>query len=130
MSEEILTKDKIHVKAFNTLIAYQKGLELIDMIYDVTLNFPKFETYELGSQLRRATTSIVGNLAEGKSQLYIKKEFSFYNNSLGSCGEVECWLEVCLRRNYITQDQYIELKNRTIEVKKLLISYLNKLSTK
>ncbi|MBV7276452.1 four helix bundle protein [Clostridium sp. PL3] len=130
MSEEILNKEKIHVKAFNTLIAYQKGLELVDMIYDITSNFPKFETYELGSQLRRASTSVIGNLAEGKSQLYTKKEFSFYNNSLGSCGEIECWLEVCWRRKYISEQQYIDLKSRTIEIKKLLISYLNKLSTK
>lgn len=47
------------------LKVYKKLFTLAIEIYKLTLTFPKFEIYELGSQLRRSANSPAANLAEG-----------------------------------------------------------------
>ncbi len=54
-------------KSYKDLIAWQKGMKLVAMIYDVTEGFPSSEQYGLFSQLRRAAVSIPSNIAEGKA---------------------------------------------------------------
>lgn len=50
---------------FQDLEVYQRLLKLSLEIHDLTMTFPKFELYELGSQLRRSSNSGPANLAEG-----------------------------------------------------------------
>ena len=50
---------------FEELRAYQKSLDYIDSVYEITKKFPKEERYGLTSQFIRATASIALNIAEG-----------------------------------------------------------------
>lgn len=50
---------------FEELKVYQKSLDFIDVVYQVTIPFPQEERYGLTSQFRRASTSIALNIAEG-----------------------------------------------------------------
>ena len=47
------------------LKVYTKLFDLALRVNDLTLSFPKFEMFELGSQLRRSSNSSPANLAEG-----------------------------------------------------------------
>jgi four helix bundle protein len=58
-------------KSYEDLIAWQKGMELVAMIYDVTEGFPSDEQYGLVSQLRRALVSVPRNIAEGTTPIAI-----------------------------------------------------------
>jgi len=51
--------------AFEDLKVYEKALDLVDLAYDISSNFPKQEMYGLISQLNRAAVSIALNIAEG-----------------------------------------------------------------
>jgi hypothetical protein len=47
------------------LMVYRRLVDLHMRVHDLTLTFPKFEMYELGSQVRRSSNSAPANLAEG-----------------------------------------------------------------
>ena len=53
---------------FEKFPIYQEVRFFIKEIYSLTHKFPKKEQFELASQLRRASTSILLNIAEGSSK--------------------------------------------------------------
>jgi len=61
---------------FEDLIVYQKAIDFIDLIFQITNTFPKVEQYSLTSQFRRVANSIALNIAEGSSGS--KNQFSRY----------------------------------------------------
>ncbi|HEU4594951.1 MAG TPA: four helix bundle protein, partial [Pyrinomonadaceae bacterium] len=52
-------------KPHKNLLAWQKSMELVVLIYDLTKRFPREETYGLRSQIRRAAISVPSNISEG-----------------------------------------------------------------
>jgi len=50
---------------FENLRVYQKALEYVDFVYEITKDFPKTEVFSLTDQFKRASTSICLNIAEG-----------------------------------------------------------------
>lgn len=115
------------LKDFKTLKVWQKARELAQNIYQISANFPPFETYATKSQIIRAVTSIGANIAEGNGQLYKKKQINFFNNALGSAAETRHWLVTALDNKYITQEDYDKLEQKTIEIIKMLIGCIRKL---
>ena len=80
-------------------------MDIADDVYALTDGFPKFETYGLSDQLRRAAVSIPSNIAEGSSRTS-EAEFShFLEYSIGSCFEVETQIEIAKRRGYVSPEQ-------------------------
>ena len=54
------------MKTYKDLIVWQKAIELVVHIYELTDKFPREEIFGLTSQIRRAAVSIPSNIAEGK----------------------------------------------------------------
>jgi len=52
------------IKSFEDLPVWQEARKFTNEIYDLTNKFPKEELYALTSQVRRATVSIMSNIAE------------------------------------------------------------------
>jgi four helix bundle protein len=52
-------------KPHKTLLAWQKSMDLVEEVYELTKTFPREEIYGLTSQLRRAAISVPSNIAEG-----------------------------------------------------------------
>ena len=75
----------------------------------MTLEFPKHELYELGSQMRRAATSVPLNIAEGYGRRSSSNDFkSFLRVALGSCNEVMVLLEMIKDLGYMEESKYQE----------------------
>lgn len=95
---------------FEDLDVYQRTLDFVDSIYEITINFPKEELYSLTNQLRRAATSIALNIGEGAGST--DKAFINYlrvaSDSLKEC--VVC-LTIANRRNYISNNTNNELRS-------------------
>ena len=86
---------------FEDLNVYKDGLMFVDSIYNLSQSFPKNEMFGLTNQLRRASVSIVLNIAEGTSRT--KKDFRhFLSLSRGSCYECVAILSIALNRKYVT----------------------------
>lgn len=107
------------------LKVYQKSLDFVLSIYQLTTSFPDEEKYGLTSQLRRATVSIPCNIAEGVSRSSTKDYIRFLRISLGSVSEIECLLEISTRLNYC--DTISILRNDLTIIKKMLIKLIDSL---
>jgi len=80
------------IKKFYELDAWKKGHELVLEIYKLTRNFPKEETYGIVSQLRRASSSVTANIAEGFARYHFKDKTRFYYQARSSMAEVQNFL--------------------------------------
>ena len=65
------------MRSFKELKVWQKGIELVALVYKITASFPEEEKYGLSAQMRRAAVSIPSNIAEG--YLRFKNRRSFKN---------------------------------------------------
>jgi four helix bundle protein len=79
------------------LIAWQKGMELVTAIYDVTEGFPSHEQFGLMSQLRRAAVSIPSNTAEGKAHFSNRDFVRFLRHARGSLAEIDTQVLIVCR---------------------------------
>ncbi|MEI0739000.1 four helix bundle protein [Paenibacillus sp. JTLBN-2024] len=95
-------------------------------IHQLSLTFPKYEIYEIGSQLRRATDSIYLNLFEGNSTIYPKTYIKHLDSAIGSANEVRGILDLILDREYITKEKYEELEKEFKEIQFILKAIMNK----
>jgi four helix bundle protein len=115
------------IKSHRDLIVWQKAVQLVVYLYEVTRTFPKEETYGLTSQIRRAATSIPANIAEGQGRRLAGEYQHFLGNARGSLWELDTHLEVSFLLNYITQQQYQELRSKMDEVGRMLNGLLRSL---
>lgn len=80
--------------SYKDLDIYKIGLELFYQTHPASLKLPKYEMYELGSQLRRASDSVISNIVEGYGRKKYKADFvRFLIFSHSSCLETINHLE-------------------------------------
>ncbi len=115
------------MKSFRDLQIWQRGLDLSILIYCRTVNFPKDEQFGLTSQLRRASTSVPLNIAEGWGRGSNKSFANFLKIARGSLFEVETILEICFRLNYINNETINTLRNEIEQIGKMINSFIKKL---
>lgn len=88
---------------------WKKAIEFVIAIYKVTGGFPRDEKFGLTSQLRRASVSIVANIAEGAGRRSTKEFRQFLSHSQGSASEVDTELVISYRLNILTDDEFNSL---------------------
>lgn len=88
---------------FQRLEVYELALEYLDLIYELSKTFPPEEKYNLTSQLQRAATSIVLNIAEGSTGQTDAEQNRFLGLSLRSFLETIACLDIAQRRMIATE---------------------------
>ena len=100
---------------FFDLRVYKEAKLLVREVYSLMDKFPKFETYALSDQLRRAVVSVPSNIAEGSGRFSIKEKIHFIEIAYGSLTETLCQLDIAHDLEYISDKEFTEVKER-IEV--------------
>lgn len=112
---------------YSKLILYNRSYTLSLNIYKLTRDFPKEELFGLISQIRRAATSIVLNIAEGAGK-NTKKDFAnFIGIGIGSCNELCVLLTLGKDLEYIEIEDYKKNLEETTQIRKMLIAFNKKL---
>ena len=112
---------------YKDLIVWQKAMDLTTEIYRLTKNLPKDELYGLTNQLRRATVSIPSNIAEGNARTSTGDYVRFLSIARGSTAEVETQLLICVRLEYLTQEDIEPALKLCDETGRMLTSMIKKL---
>jgi len=86
---------------FQSLFVYQLCLDYVDQVYDLLRIMPDNERFNLSSQLARAATSIVLNIAEGSTGQSNKEQARFLGMAIRSFIETVACLDLIERRDYI-----------------------------
>ena len=116
------------MKDFRQLQVWQKSHQLVLQLYRITASFPRAETYGLTSQIRRAASSIPSNLAEGCGRNGDPELARFCHIAGGSASELEYHLLLARDLKLIPPDDYEKLVRQTIEIKRMLTVFVQKLS--
>ncbi len=115
---------------YKDLIAWQKAMQLVNTVYDVTDSFPKRETYSLTDQIRRAAVSIPSNIEEGQAH-YSDREFLHYlRHARGSLAELETQILIAKDRDYLTDSSTENILKRADELGRVLSGLINSLTRK
>jgi four helix bundle protein len=107
------------IRHFKDLLVWQKAHELALKIYKYSEKMPKTELFGITSQIRRASTSITANIAEGMGRNSYADRVRFYYNARGSIYEVESFLITIKDLGYLPEADYnvmIELLDYTRKI--------------
>ncbi|MDP3800209.1 MAG: four helix bundle protein [bacterium] len=115
------------IHSYKQLIVWQKSLELVVAIYELTEKFPREEIFGLTSQMRRASVSVPSNIAEGRMRGYRKEFRQFLLTAFASGGELETQIEIAKRLPKTAPLNYSKVDTLLDEVMRMLNSMVNKL---
>ncbi len=115
-------------KSFKKLTVWQKAYKFVLNIYKQTQRLPSSELYGLSSQIRRASVSILANIAEGSERQYKKEFMQFLSIARGSLAEVETYLMLAKDLGYFKEEEFIELEEQRKEIGRLLRGLYKSLS--
>ena len=110
----------MEVFTYRKLLVYQRSKDFVKQVYCLLKLFPKEEQYALCDQLRRASISIVSNIAEGMGRSSLKEQVHFIEIAYGSLNEVMCQLELSEELGYITIKDLQNLEVQYEEIARML----------
>ena len=115
---------------YRDLEVYKKLFRLALEVSDLTFKFPKYEMYELGSQLRRSSNSAPANLAEGFGNKHTNIFVETISRAQGEMRETIHHLDIACNKKYLREKEFEELQDRYIECSKMLYGLEKKLLVK
>lgn len=112
---------------YRKLKVWNRSHLLVLDLYKMVNLFPKEEQFGLISQIKRASSSIPANIAEGCGRNSNKDFAHFLNIALGSLNEVTYFILLAKDLEYITIEEYSKLTDECNEIKAMLISLIKKI---
>jgi four helix bundle protein len=103
---------------FESLRVYQLALDYIDLVYDVAAKLPRSEDYNINGQIKRASTSIALNIAEGSTGQSDPEQGRFLSISIRSLLETVACRHIIERRKYL--EKYPDLLKRMKDLSETL----------
>ena len=118
------------IERFEDIKAWQAARDLVAVVYRVS-GRGKFEKdFGLRDQIRRASVSVMSNIAEGFERGSDREFCRFLYIAKGSAGEVRSHLFVASDLGYLTSDEFDDLRARAEEVAKALSEFITYLAPK
>jgi four helix bundle protein len=111
---------------FEKLIVWQKTLELTQHIYTITKKFPKEEQFVLVDQMRRASVSIMSNIAESSGRSSTPDRNHFLTMSRGSSMELASQIILSYKLGYVSEDEKNICDELIQEIVNMLYSMIQK----
>lgn len=118
------------MRNYRELKVWQKAHELTLAVYKATTKFPREEIYGLTSQIRRASSSIPANLAEGCGRNGDTEFARFCRIAFGSASEVHYHLLLARDLQFLKPEEHHNLTSKTDETQRMLEGLLNRLKAK
>lgn len=111
-------------------MVWVRAMDLVEVCYKLSMQFPQSEIYGLTSQTRRAAVSIPANIAEGHGRKNLGEYLQHLSISNGSLKELETHLLIAGRLHYVKGDEIIPALERCAEIGRMLASLIQKLRQK
>jgi len=108
------------IYSYRDLVVWQRSMELVTVVYELTEQYPKSEVYGLISQTRRSAVSIPSNIAEGRRRGSRKDFRQFLIIAYGSGAELETQVEIAKRLSFGKNLDYKRVDSLLAEVMKML----------
>lgn len=96
----------MHQRPYEKMIVWQEAYKLCLGIYRVTTDFPTYERYGLTNQMRRASSSIAINLAEGNAKRTKADKIRYFDIAFGSLEELHCESRLSRDLEYLSKEKF------------------------
>jgi four helix bundle protein len=106
--------------SFERLEVYNKAISFTNSIFNICNNFPIKLQYSLGDQLRKASLSIINNIAEGSDKRSLKDKKKFYEYALDSARECIPMLTITSFQGLINKDGENNLRDECTIICRML----------
>jgi four helix bundle protein len=106
------------MRNFKNYHVWIDAMSLVSSIYAIVDKFPKKEQFVITSQMTRSAISIPSNIAEGAGRNSEKEFARFLEYSLGSAYELETQLIISEKRNYVSNDEFVDIQEVLISLQK------------
>jgi four helix bundle protein len=115
-----MNKNRQTIKTFTDLTAWQEGHGLVILVYQITKQLPKEETYSLIDQMRRSAVPVTSNIAEGFGRQTYKEKLQFYYQAQGSLTELKNQILVAKDIGYLNENDFRRLVDQANDAHRLL----------
>jgi four helix bundle protein len=121
-----VSEQKVKIKSFTDLKAWQEGHSLVLLVYRITANFPKEEKYSIVDRMRRAASSVTANIAEGFGRQGYREKIQFYYISQGSLTELKDYFLIARDLGYMDNNDWGMIINSANQTHKILQGLISK----
>jgi four helix bundle protein len=121
---QMIRRKMMKIKTFEDIESWKKARALTNEIYKITGVGTFARDFGLKDQIRRASVSILSNIAEGFERSGDKEFSQFLAIAKGSCAEVRAQLYIALDQKYLPQELFERLSKSVIEVGQLLSGFM------
>ena len=108
------------IEKFEDIESWKLAREITKLIYAASSSGNFSKDFALVNQIRRASISIISNIAEGFERGGNMEFISFLAIAKGSCGEVRAQLYVAFDQNYIDENQFKEISSKLLETNRMI----------
>jgi four helix bundle protein len=108
------------IRSYRDLKVWQRAMELAEMCYRMTRQFPKEELSGATSQIRRSSASVAANIAEGNGRETRGEYIHFLRVAQGSLKELETHLLLSQRISLVSAGAVEPILNQCEAVGKML----------
>jgi four helix bundle protein len=112
------------VERFEDLEAWKAARELVKQVYRCSNQGPFAKDFPLRDQIRRASISIMANIAEGFERGGDGEFGQFLGIAKGSCGEVRSLLVIAQDQAYVSADDARNLQESCQRISRMLASFM------
>jgi four helix bundle protein len=116
------------ISHFRELRVWQRGMDIVEMVYRASATFPKSELYGLTGQVRRAAVSVPSNIAEGHTRASTKEYLNHVSMAQASLAEVETQMEIASRLGYLASADLSAVLEQAVVLGKQLYALRNALA--
>ena len=119
----------MQITKFEEIESWKEARILTQRIYSVSKSIDFNKDFGLIDQIRRASVSVLANIAEGFDSASNKILINFLNYSFRSASEIQALLYVALDQKYVSTDEFESIYDRCNKIKSLIggfIRYLKK----
>ena len=112
------------ISSFEQLRVWQYSQDVAVAVYKIVRKFPAEEKFGLSDQLRRSSSSISANIAEGFGRQTSRDKSHFYTIANGSLLETKSHLYLASKLGYISEEQLSELNSIIVSTQKMLNAFI------
>ena len=117
------------LRSYRDLVVWQRSMQLAEEIYALCGAMPRFETFGIAGQLRRASASIPSNIAEGYGREYRADYVKHLSIAQGSLTEVETLVMLSVRVGHLRPEAVLKACSLSDEVSRMLRALLKRLGS-
>ena len=112
------------IERFEDIEGWKLGRRVTNRVYDVTSTGDFSRDFALANQIRRASISIMSNIAEGFERDGNKEFLQFLSIAKGSCGEVRSQMYIAADRKYVDETTFNEICGLLIETSQKISGFM------